>query len=207
MNVRSLLPKLDFVDIWIKTADPDVFMLSETWLKKSITDKNIGISGQNVFIADGKSKGGGAAVYVKHKFSAVILTSTKPQQFEYLCLNLNLGSCLNIVVSCCYRPSATVGSLDCIFRLLSQHVNSEFVLMGDLNQDWLTSSSDHLKIRCNIYNLSQIVNSVMGLNIKDPLKSSLIDFILTNTPHRFNASGIFANDISVHCAIACVRDG
>jgi hypothetical protein len=45
------------------------------------------------------------------------------------------------------------------------------------------------------------------LNIKYPLKSSLIDLILTNTPHRFNASGIFANDISDHCAIACVRDG
>lgn len=25
MNVRSLLPKLDFVNIWIKTADPDAF--------------------------------------------------------------------------------------------------------------------------------------------------------------------------------------
>ena len=36
INVRSLLPKLDFVNIWIKTANPDVFMLSETWLKKNI---------------------------------------------------------------------------------------------------------------------------------------------------------------------------
>ena len=34
MNVRSLVPKLDFVNIWIKTANPDVFMLSETWHKK-----------------------------------------------------------------------------------------------------------------------------------------------------------------------------
>lgn len=79
--------------------------------------------------------------------------------------------------------------------------------MGDLNQDWLTSSSDQLKILCNTYNLTQIVNSVTRLNIKYPLKSSLIDLILTNTPHRFNASGIFANYISDHCAIACVRDG
>jgi hypothetical protein len=120
----------------------------------------------------------------------VVLTSvTKPKQFEYLSLNLNLGSSLNIVVTCCYRP-ATVGSLDCIFKLLSHNVNSEFVLMGNLNQDWLTSSSDQLKILCNTYNLTQIVNSVTRLNIKYPLKSSLIDVILTNTPHRFNASGI-----------------
>lgn len=78
--------------------------------------------------------------------------------------------------------------------------------MGDLNQDWLTSSSDQLKILCNTYNLTQIVNSVSRLNVKYHLKSSLIDLILTNTPHRFNASGIF-DYIHDHCAIACVRDG
>ena len=83
MNVRSLLPKLDFVNIWIKSADPDGFMLSETCLKISITDKNIGINGYNVFSADGKSNGGGVAVYVKDKFVTVVLTSvTKPKQFE-----------------------------------------------------------------------------------------------------------------------------
>ena len=68
-------------------------MLSETLLKKSITDKNIGINGYNVFRTDRKSKGGGVAVNVKDKFSVVVLTSvTKPKQFEYLSLNLNLGS-------------------------------------------------------------------------------------------------------------------
>jgi hypothetical protein len=53
---------------------------------------------------------------------------------------------------------------------------------------------------CNTCNLTQLVNSVTRLNIKYPLKSSLIDLILTNTPHHLNASGIFANDISDHCA-------
>jgi hypothetical protein len=77
-------------------------MLSETWLKKSITDKNIDINGCIVFRTDRKSKGGDVAVYVKDKFSAVVLTSvTKPKQYEYLSVNLNLGSPLNIVVSCC----------------------------------------------------------------------------------------------------------
>jgi hypothetical protein len=142
-----------------------------------------------VFHTDRKSKGGGVAVYVKDKFSVVVLTSvTTPKQFEYLSLNLNHGSSLNIVVSCCYRPPcATVGSLDCIFKLLSHNVNSEFVLMGDLNQDWLTSSSDQFKIMCNTYNLTRLVNSVTRLNIKYPLKSSLIDLINT---HSFNAPGV-----------------
>jgi hypothetical protein len=53
--------------------------------KKSITDRIIGINGYNVFHTDHKSKGGGVAVYVKDKFSVVVLTSvTKPKQFEYL---------------------------------------------------------------------------------------------------------------------------
>ena len=43
LNVRSLLPKLDLVKIWARSTDTDVLVLSETWLKKSITDKDIAI--------------------------------------------------------------------------------------------------------------------------------------------------------------------
>lgn len=34
LNVRSLLPKLDQVQIWAKTTKADILVISETWLKK-----------------------------------------------------------------------------------------------------------------------------------------------------------------------------
>lgn len=38
MNDRSLVPKMDLVRVSVSTSDPDVLVLSETWLKKSVSD-------------------------------------------------------------------------------------------------------------------------------------------------------------------------
>lgn len=37
-------------------------------------------------------------------------------------------------------------------------------------------------------------------------KSTLLDIILTNYPHKYNATGFFCNDVSDHSAIVCVRN-
>lgn len=39
----SLLLKMDIVKIWLKSTDADIFVISETWLTKSVTDKDINI--------------------------------------------------------------------------------------------------------------------------------------------------------------------
>lgn len=35
---RSLLPEMDLIKLWVVTMDMDIMMLSETWLKQSISD-------------------------------------------------------------------------------------------------------------------------------------------------------------------------
>lgn len=63
MNVRSLLPKLDMVRIWVLNTSPDVLVISETWLNRTVSDKTIGIDGYTVYRADRPKRGGGVAVY------------------------------------------------------------------------------------------------------------------------------------------------
>lgn len=36
-------------------------------------------------------------------------------------------------------------------------------------------------------------------------KSTLIDAVLTNFLHKYSAAGVFCNDVSDHCMVACVR--
>lgn len=62
LNVRSLLPKMDMVKIWVKSTDADVVIISETWLTKSITNEDINIYGYNVYRTDRPKKGGGVAI-------------------------------------------------------------------------------------------------------------------------------------------------
>ena len=52
LNVRSLLSKMDVVRIWAKSTDADGIVFSETWLSKSVFDKDICISGYNVYCTD-----------------------------------------------------------------------------------------------------------------------------------------------------------
>ena len=70
-QVRSLLSKIDGVGICTKSTDTDVIVFSETWLSKSVFDKDICISGFNVYRTDRVKKGGGVAIYVKTTFPVV----------------------------------------------------------------------------------------------------------------------------------------
>lgn len=51
LNIRSLFPKIDAVKIWIKSTNADIFILSETWLSKAVSDsdRDIAIDGYNVW--------------------------------------------------------------------------------------------------------------------------------------------------------------
>ena len=71
----------------------------------------------------------------------------------------------------------------------------ELVLMGNLNWDWLSANSNSLKNICNELNLIRIYN--IQISRRD---------LLTNTPQKYNDIGVFSNDISDHCTVACARD-
>lgn len=45
----------------------DIFILSETWLSKAVSDKDIAINGYNVFRCDRPRKSEGVAIYMKKK--------------------------------------------------------------------------------------------------------------------------------------------
>ena len=80
------------------------------------------------------------------------------------------------------------------------------MLLGDFNWDWLTAVSEDFKNLCISLNVTQIVDSPTRPNIKSPNKSSLIDHIFTNVPHKYSSVGVFANDLSDHCVVATIRD-
>lgn len=79
-------------------------------------------------------------------------------------------------------------------------------MSGELNWNWLQPVSDDFKACCDSLNLFQIVESPTRPNLKCPDKSSLIDLILTNVPHKYTVASVFVNDISDHCVVATIRN-
>lgn len=208
MNVRSLLPKIDMVRLWAKSTDADVMILSETWLSKHTPDSHIYMDGYNIFRTDRHAKGGGVAIYAKNSFQAtVLLSKSVPKQYELLVLKVEFTkSCIMTIVGCYRPPSALIDTLPSLSDSLSTVKYNELVFMGDLNWDWLAPVSDPFKCFCDSAHLTQIIESPTRPNPKHPEKSTLLDLFLTNAPHKYKATAVFANDVSDHCVIAAVRD-
>lgn len=74
LNIRSLLQrdKLDHLNILVTQANPDILVLSETWLKSEVNDSEVALNDYNHFRIDRAGRGGGVAIYVKSHLSACV---------------------------------------------------------------------------------------------------------------------------------------
>lgn len=160
INTHSLLPKIDMVKIWIETTNTDILVLTETWLNNSITNKNISLEGCNVFHCDRLRKGGGVTIYVKNDSHVTLISSVSiPKQFELLALKIEFAKAQHIRVTECYRPpSAVCDALPNLSKYLANLNKNEVVLLGDLNLNWLTASSNNLKTVCDSLTITQLIN-------------------------------------------------
>jgi len=79
---RSLLSKIDQLKLWTHSSNPDILVVTESWLKKSVPDSVVDIIGYNVIRQDRSYKGGGVAIFVKEHLQS-------PNSFTYLFSTLN----------------------------------------------------------------------------------------------------------------------
>lgn len=207
LNIRSLLPKMDEVRAYMHTSNPHVFVISESWLKRTVDNSAVSVPGYNIFRQDRSTKGGGVAIYCKDSLQcSVILSKSVSKQFELLLLKISLSRNHSITVAGCYRPpSAPACSLTALSEIIAPHICSEFVLLGDLNWDMLNPPLS-LQLQLDALNLSQIINAPTRFQSKSMDNGTLIDVILTNIPSKYT-SAVFCQGLSDHCCIACTRNG
>lgn len=163
LNVRSLLPKIYQIRIWVRSTGADIVVISETWLNKSISDNDVCIDGFQIYRVDRLAKGGGIAIYVNTSLHVDLLQAESLcKQFELLMLKVEIAKGLHVNVVGCYRPpSATSNTLQLLKDFLFMLDSDETILIGDLNWDWLSPNSDDFKIVCDQLNLTQLIASLL----------------------------------------------
>lgn len=135
------------------------------------------------------------------------LSVSRVKQFDLLALKVNLYKDTYLTVVGCYRPpSVTKETIFSLHDVLLNLNDSEVILMGDLNWEWLSPASENIKDLFVSLNLTQLIDTPTRLNPRDHSKSTLLDVIFTNMPHKYTSTAVFCNDVSDHCAIACIRD-
>ena len=138
-NVRSLVPKIDQLKVWVESSSPEVLFLTETWLRKSLSYPETNLPGYNLFCQDRSSKGRGVAIYAKeHLQCTVALSKSIPEQFDQLVIQIMLANNFSLTVTGCYRPpSAPACTLEALSSALAPFTRTELVVLGDLNWDML----------------------------------------------------------------------
>lgn len=68
-NARSILPKLDCLNLAISLYHPHIICIVESWLCQDISDSELFISGYQLIRSDRNRHGGGILAYVDNKFT------------------------------------------------------------------------------------------------------------------------------------------
>ncbi len=120
--------------------------ITESWLDSSITDNELCIDEYSIIRLDRNRHGGGVALYIDYMLRHKIIYLGNVN-FECVIVTVNVGSC-KICVGVVYRPpsSSSVEFLDSLYNTLCSldvDLFSNFILVGDLNIDFLSQTHQH----------------------------------------------------------------
>jgi len=199
--------KCNFSKIYDHVTDycPDVFAISETWVKKNETEE-IKIKNYNFFHVSRKSdkRGGGVGVYVNSNISAKIpkidLTSDFEPCFEYIILEI-AHKRKNVLIICLYRPPSNsiktfFVSIDHVLAAIAKkYSNFKIFFLGDFNVDINTNSLAGDLLDC--FNQYGFVQTILDPTRETQNSCSTIDLVFTNITGNFS-SGVIPTFISDH---------
>lgn len=191
-NVRSLMPKVDELDVIAQANAVDIVTVTETWLTNEIPDEAPSISNYNFFRKDRhnlmKSCGGGVGIYIHNSHPAKRLYDFECHDIESLWVSIrpNRLPRHTPIVLCAvvyHPPSSNAQENELLLdhlqsnidQFLIKHPDSLVIITGDFNP-----SGTNLKVSklTGKLGLSQIIK----VKTRD---SGVLDLCLVNKPKLF----------------------
>ena len=205
-NVRSILPKLAEIRLFLSRTKAAVFAASETWLDSTVNDGEVNIPGFNVVRRDRNRNGGGVAMFIRDTIAYNPRPDLAVDGLEATWIELLLPRSKGILIGSVYRPPNDSGFLSKFELSLSKILpGTEFYVLGDLNIDFFQVRSPLLakyKEILDFFGCDQLVAEPTRIT---PTSSSLIDHILTNVSEMVSESGVILNGFSDHLITFCSR--
>ena len=207
LNIRSLLPKIDILRLFINKNPFDVIAVSETWLKPSVTNAEINIANYSIARQDRKDKtGGGTVIYVRNGLPYRSRTDLQNNYSESCWIEITRRNTKSLFISSVYRPPdfEIKNFIEKFNNDISKiQENAEIILLGDFNVDYnrRSTAKSRLQTLARAFSLEQLITSPTRITESS---ESIIDLIFVNNIHRVVASGVIPLDLSDHSLIFCV---
>lgn len=197
-NAQSILPKIDEVRVIFSDVNIHAICISESWLKKYITDISICLNGFNVFRNDRPCRrGGGVCIFVRSEIPVKVVYKSDNVNFDVLCIEIILRND-KVLLGTVYNPPRSNFEIE-LETILTNFslIYSDFLLLGDFNYDMLTYSR-----QATVF--SEILDRFSIKRCNDEpthftkTSSSLLDLVLCNSNKVSFLSQISVPGISFH---------
>ena len=186
------------------TGIVDCILISETWLKPSLSSTSYSLPGFQLFRNDRTERGGGGVgIYLRNNIPASVVSCSSSQSvgsLEYLFLVVELNH-KKLLLGVLYSPNDKVnyfGALeDVLENLLCQY--DHIICMGDLNTCLLKNDTraNQLKTLHDSYNL-HILPMSSPTHYFPNCRPSLIDIISVSNPDLVTSHGQLTAPFSFH---------
>lgn len=134
VNARSICNKSSLLEAVLMEHEPDIVIVTETWLNKSIESADFLPPNYTACRKDRGSRGGGVAIV--YKTSMVFVEISSPPELECIVGTTEIGG-LHFVIVAVYRPPGTTEEYMLLLNdfLLEKFGNSncKIIMAGDFN--------------------------------------------------------------------------
>lgn len=216
-NARSLVNKLDELNLYLIEEKPDIIGITETWLNSSIDDSELKADGYAVFRRDRdnkyKQRGGGVLLLVKEHFNAELRDDLYDNNFpECIWCSIEVNK-INILVGVCYRPPDTdQNCVEALINIINKASKHRCLILGDFNfphLDWLDDSKlddDHNFVKCinNNFLYQKVDKPTRGDNILDLIfvpDNDLVDNLEVGEPFANSDHYVLRFDLIIEHSI------
>lgn len=184
-NARSIMNKIDELELYLTQEKPDLLGITETWTYEDVQDSEICVEGYTLLRKDraigDKIRGGGVAIYIKNEISVTARDDLTEANFpESIWCNIEIGG-EKTLVGVCYRPPSNNKICDeAMYELITRASREHVLIMGDFNfpeLDWEKSETlddSHPFIEC--VNDNFLFQGV----IECTRSSNILDLVLTS---------------------------
>ena len=212
LNAQGLIKtdtkwKVDMLKEYVHKNNIFLMNLTETWLKKEIQDEKI--PNFTTFRADrkgGKSRGGGAAIYLRDGLEAQVLAEEYVDSCEMIAIFIEKINVINIVI---YRPPDTkattfIPMLKMVEKILIDMKKPEptVIITGDFNFPFIEWTRNEMnicsyKIKSDCYEKTEEKKKQFYEMMEIMDKFSLVQAIQEPTRKENTLDLVFTNDISI----------
>ena len=179
LNVRSLLPKIDQLQLVASMKSPHVICLTETWLNSSVDSALVSLPNYSLCRSDRPNRrGGGTAIYIHHDIHFVDFTHMYCDLIDVEISVIELVAA-KILLICIYIPP----------NLSSEKHNNIHANLVHLTDDFLNEKPDHNHIVVGDFNNFKLKGLCDDLDLfsligKPTRKTNVLDHILISSSLR-----------------------